>query len=273
MGVERFWARDWARATPETGAQALARELSGVGERVDLFALKPWLKKVVVRARDKVDQGLAGQGFGVALGDTGAWMGRVKTIVPLIELEEVAAPLVLPKKEASATRVSRAARKFLEAAHTFRRGGVEVGRVGHWLEVGAAPGGMTAELLRLGGAVTAIDRVGLDPRVADHGRLRFVAGDAATVEHPGGLFDGYVSDMNDAPARILGVFERWVGKLEPASPVMINLKLPEWGILWDELDRARETLARRGVRLIDVRHLLHHRQEVGLFGITRGSSA
>src|SRR5690606_37598236 len=54
--------------------------------------------------------------------------------------------------------ISRAGAKIAEALHYMRLHLPDLPPDTHWLELGASPGGMTAELLGRGHRVTAVDR-------------------------------------------------------------------------------------------------------------------
>ena len=88
-------------------------------------------------------------------------------------------------------------------------------RLGEWpepgercLDLGAAPGGWTWALARLGAAVTAVDKAPLDPRVGAMPGVSVRAGSAfAVVPEP---VDWLFSDVIAYPRRMLALVERWV---------------------------------------------------------------
>jgi 23S rRNA (cytidine2498-2'-O)-methyltransferase len=61
--------------------------------------------------------------------------------------------------------ISRAGAKIAEALHILKLHRPLPKKGSHWLELGACPGGMTAELLERNYLVTAIDRAPLDRRL------------------------------------------------------------------------------------------------------------
>ncbi len=88
-------------------------------------------------------------------------------------------------------------------------------RLGAWpqpgetcLDLGAAPGGWTWALARLGAEVTAIDRAPLDPAVAAMPGVRWQEGSAFTVAPM--RVDWLFSDVIAYPAPLLAMVQRWI---------------------------------------------------------------
>jgi 23S rRNA (cytidine2498-2'-O)-methyltransferase len=165
--------------------------------------------------------------------------------------------------------ISRAGAKIAEALHHLQlhRPPPPVG--GHWLELGASPGGMTAELLTRGYRVTAVDRAPLDPRLQNAPGLLPVLADAATFRPgPGVSYDAILSDMNGAATDSIAHVIRLSGNLRPGGIVIFTLKLP--GVTTyagvNEMEtRVTEAAAAAGLRLFARTHLTYNRQEFTLF--------
>lgn len=166
-------------------------------------------------------------------------------------------------------RISRAGAKIAAALHQLRLDRAVPGTSSHWLELGASPGGMTAELLKKGYQVTAVDRAPLDPRLAAAEGLQFVADDAASFRPPpGARYEAILSDMNgdpsDAMARVLG----FAGFLSEEGVVIFTLKLPETRDLramLGALDAAVSLAANAGLQVFRATHLAYNRHELTLF--------
>jgi len=95
----------------------------------------------------------------------------------------------------------------------------------HWLELGASPGGMTAELLSRGYRVTALDRAALAPKLKGHARLIFRNEDVTAYSPPSGmLYDALLCDMNGPWERSIKEVIRLSGFLVPNSPLVFTLK-------------------------------------------------
>jgi 23S rRNA (cytidine2498-2'-O)-methyltransferase len=88
-------------------------------------------------------------------------------------------------------------------------------RIGAWpqpgetcLDLGAAPGGWTFALARLGARVTAIDKAPLDPRVAGLPGVTWREGSAFAL--PPEPVDWLCSDVIAYPARLLALVRTWI---------------------------------------------------------------
>ena len=169
----------------------------------------------------------------------------------------------------SATTISRAGAKIAEALHYLRLHRPPPPAHAHWLELGASPGGMTAELLARGYRVTAVDRAPLHPRLAGSPALHFVCGDAASFHPPPDIrYDAILSDMNgDARDSIRSVL-RLTKKLQPGGLVVFTLKAGGVGTP-DEIDHLCGSVialaAAGGLRLLAQTHLTYNRHEFTLF--------
>ena len=78
------------------------------------------------------------------------------------------------------------------------------------LDLGAAPGGWTWVLARLGARVVAVDKAPLEPRIAAMPNVEW-RGESAFALEPGsvGPIDWLFSDVICYPARLLRLVERW----------------------------------------------------------------
>ena len=134
-------------------------------------------------------------------------------------------------------------------------------RLGAWpmageqcLDLGAAPGGWTWALARLGAAVLAVDRAPLDPAVAALPGVRSMAANAFTVA-PFAV-DWLFSDVVAYPAPLLAMVERWIAS-GLARHIVCTVKLQ------GEADHAaiEAFAAIPGGRLV---HLHHNKHELTL---------
>lgn len=165
--------------------------------------------------------------------------------------------------------ISRAGAKIAGALHHLRLYRKPPPEGTRWLELGASPGGMTAELLARKYRVTAVDRAPLDARLHGLAGLRPVVADAAVFRPSHGESYGAVlSDMNGDPAASLTNVIRLSHWLEPGGLVVFTLKTS--GISgFAELNRLEEsailTAAAAGLRKIDITHLTYNRHEFTVF--------
>ncbi len=165
--------------------------------------------------------------------------------------------------------ISRAGAKVAEALHFLRLFHPALPETTRWLELGASPGGMTAELLERGFAVTAVDRAPLDPRVASHPRLEFFAENAATFLPPRGtLYDALLCDMNGSAEESLAIVLSKRAVLRSGALVVFTLKTHKAAGMEEILALHHRVLAqarRGGLELLAQTHLTYNRHEFTLF--------
>ena len=132
-------------------------------------------------------------------------------------------------------------------------------RLGAWpqagetcLDLGAAPGGWTWALAKLGAQVTAVDRSPLDPAVAAMPGVRFQPGSAFARE-PAAM-DWLFSDVVAYPAPLLALVQRWVAS-GLVGHIVCTIKLQGE----TDHDAADAFAAIPGGRLM---HLLHNKHEL-----------
>jgi 23S rRNA (cytidine2498-2'-O)-methyltransferase len=132
-------------------------------------------------------------------------------------------------------------------------------RLGAWpgpgetcLDLGAAPGGWTWALARLGASVTAVDKAPLDPRVAAMPGVTSLLESAFSLEpRP---VDWLVCDVIAYPARLLGLVQRWI---EAGAPKRIVCTVKFQGET--DLEAQDAFAAIPGGRLV---HLFHNKHEL-----------
>lgn len=165
--------------------------------------------------------------------------------------------------------ISRAGAKIAEALHHLQLTRQIPSADSHWLELGASPGGMTAELLARGYRVTAVDRAPLDKRLDQAAGLRPVIADAALFQPgPATTFAAVLSDMNgDAHESIRQVI-RLSKHLIPGGLVIFTLKLPGVVTFAEANESENSVVAaaeEAGLHLFSSTHLTYNRQEFTLF--------
>lgn len=165
--------------------------------------------------------------------------------------------------------ISRAGAKIAEALHYLQLHRPPPPAGCHWLELGASPGGMTAELLTRGYQVTAVDRAPLDPRLGKFPGLKTVLADAANFKPgPSIRYDALLSDMNGDALDSIRHVARLANHLLPGGLLVFTLKLP--GVATysavNELQTGVVTAAAEAhLRLFALTHLTYNRQEFTLF--------
>jgi 23S rRNA (cytidine2498-2'-O)-methyltransferase len=167
-----------------------------------------------------------------------------------------------------AATISRAGAKIAEALHYLRLHRLVPPPGSHWLELGASPGGMTAELLARDYQVTAVDRAPLDPRLAKRDGLTFVQTSAAEFQpKTDARFDALLSDMNGDPRHALREVSRLARTLHRGCLVIFTLKMAGANDLLEMqalvLD-AVTTATKSGLELVAKTHLSYNRRELTL---------
>lgn len=172
-------------------------------------------------------------------------------------------------RQNSPETISRAGAKIAEALHHLRLHRAPPAEGSHWLELGASPGGMTAELLGRKYRVTAVDRAPLDPRLKNATGLRAVLGDVSLFDPPkNDSFDAILCDMNGDPHQAMAQVIRLSSRLKPAGLVIFTLKTTGATSFSDinDLEKSIITAAGRANLTAFARtHLTYNRQEFTLF--------
>lgn len=132
------------------------------------------------------------------------------------------------------------------------------------VDLGAAPGGWTWQLVQRELNVTAIDNGPMDPALMASGQVEHLRVDGFHY-HPKRPVDWLVCDMVESPSRIAGVMGEWLAS-GWCRQALFNLKLP-MKKRYDELERCRDIidarLAEAGIKYrLDFKQLYHDREEV-----------
>jgi len=180
-------------------------------------------------------------------------------------------------KQSAPEAISRAGAKLAEALHHLRLLRTAPAEGSHWLELGASPGGMTAELLARGYLVTAIDRAPLDVRLNHAKGLKSVVGDAGSFRPPVGVtYDALLSDMNGEARDALAHVVRLSRYAQPRALMVFTLKLPGSSSYQEVNQAVAEVLAdadQAGLALLQCKHLTYNRMEFTCFFELRDSTS
>lgn len=139
------------------------------------------------------------------------------------------------------------------------------------VDLGAAPGGWTWQLVQRGLKVTAVDNGPLKGAAAGHPNIKHLRQDGFRFR-PQRPVDWLVCDMVEQPQRVAALMTEWfVGGFTQRA--IFNLKLPmkkRVAALNDALNNMRTALNNKGVRYqLEAKQLYHDREEVTVF-LTRG---
>lgn len=156
--------------------------------------------------------------------------------------------------------VSRAKFKLLEAIVRFN---LDLPPGGKALDLGAAPGGWTQELLARGLQVVAVDTGELDPRLQHAKRLQFLQANVKNLRFaPSEQFDLITCDMSWDPIFTTKLINGLVANLRSGGQVIMTVKLMGKKPL-PTIQRVL-TMLDNSLTVCHAQHLWHNRQEITL---------
>lgn len=156
--------------------------------------------------------------------------------------------------------VSRAKFKLLEAIIRFD---LSLSPGGKALDLGAAPGGWTQELLARGLQVLAVDTGELDPRLNNAQGLRFLQANVKDLRFTASeQFDLITCDMSWDPMFTAKLINCLVANLRSGGQVVMTVKLMGKKPL-PTMQRVLATLS-KSLTVCHAQHLWHNRQEITL---------
>ncbi|WP_148863069.1 23S rRNA (cytidine(2498)-2'-O)-methyltransferase RlmM [Marinobacter fonticola] len=176
----------------------------------------------------------------------------------------------IPRLRLPASAPSRSALKLEEAWKVFIPESQWLDYLGgakKAVDLGAAPGGWTWQLVRQGMLVTAVDNGPMDPELMASGHVEHVRADGY-LWRPQRSVDWMVCDIVDKPRRTADMVTDWLCR-RLCRFAVFNLKLPmkkryeEWLTC---RERMLETLEASGIQVrLRARHLYHDREEITCF--------
>lgn len=173
----------------------------------------------------------------------------------------------VPRLRMPGTAPSRSTLKLEEALHRFFTPEERERLLRHGMtavDLGAAPGGWTWQMVQRGIAVTAVDNGPMDEALMASGLVTHRMEDAFTWR-PGHPVDWLVCDIVDRPARVVELMSEWLEN-GLCRLAVFNLKLPmkqRWACWQDYRARLEESVAASGQELtIRAAHLYHDREEI-----------
>lgn len=139
---------------------------------------------------------------------------------------------------------------------------------GSAVDLGAAPGGWTWQMVRRGIRVTAIDNGPMDSRLLDSGMVTHLRQDGLRYQ-PAKTVDWLICDMVEKPARVVELVLRWFDTRRCRAAIF-NLKLPmkRRNQAWQDARSALTRLSEHGIRL-SAKQLYHDREEITVALIPR----
>jgi len=135
------------------------------------------------------------------------------------------------------------------------------------VDLGAAPGGWTWQLVQRGLKVTAIDNGPMKGAAENHPAIKHLRQDGFRYR-PTRPVDWLVCDMVEQPARVAALMADWVAS-GSTKHALFNLKLPmkkRGAALSKALNEIRAVLDAKGTRYqLQAKHLYHDREEITVF--------
>ncbi|ONF45327.1 23S rRNA (cytidine(2498)-2'-O)-methyltransferase RlmM [Marinobacter lutaoensis] len=175
-----------------------------------------------------------------------------------------------PRLRLPAAAPSRSALKLEEAWKVFLPAGRELDYLGGGkkaVDLGAAPGGWTWQLVRQGMRVVAVDNGPMDPGLMASGLVEHVRADGYRWRPRRGV-DWMVCDIVDQPRKSAALAVTWLAE-RLCRYTVFNLKLPmkqryeEWLLCRERIEQGLAE-ADIGYRM-RARHLYHDREEITCF--------
>ncbi len=172
----------------------------------------------------------------------------------------------IPRLKVPRQAPSRATLKLEEAWHHFVPADEWDERLtgGKAVDLGAAPGGWTWQLVNRGMFVDAIDNGPMDEGLMDSGQVTHHRSDGFAYE-PKKPVRWLVCDIADKPSRVASMIARWVGQ-RWCQEAVFNLKLPmkqRYAEVQKCQQKIEQALAEREIRIeLSFKQLYHDREEV-----------
>lgn len=163
----------------------------------------------------------------------------------------------------STLKLEEALRIFIseEDSRQFIKAGMKA------VDLGAAPGGWSWQLVRRGMLVTAVDNGAMDASLMHSGMVEHVRADAFKWQ-PEKAVDWLVCDMVERPLQVSRLICRWFTRHQCQYSIF-NLKLPmnqRYASVAECLDHIHSRLSEAGIRFeLRARQLYHDREEITVF--------
>jgi len=174
-------------------------------------------------------------------------------------------PMGIPRLRMPSGAPSRSTLKLAEALMEFLDEGERARRLAPGMsaiDLGAAPGGWTWQLVQRAMMVIAVDNGPMDTALLDTGQVKHRRDDGFHFR-PAEPVDWMVCDMVESPSKIARLAAKWIAE-GWCRETIFNLKLP-MKKRWEEVERCRalmdEALGGGGYYL-RMKHLYHDREEI-----------
>ncbi len=159
---------------------------------------------------------------------------------------------------------SRAAAKYVEASELCLLNGYKLPEKANYLELGAAPGGITSELIQRNNHVWAVDNVKLDKKLLNNPLVHFNQIDAREFK-TNIFFDGIICDMN-GPALISGdICSQFAPQLKANGLIIFTYKIHDIKLFNVEFEKIISSFRKSKCKYLFSRHMYNNKQEITVF--------
>jgi 23S rRNA (cytidine2498-2'-O)-methyltransferase len=278
--IEHRWpAHPDAKDFVERAAQGLMKKFGDAATSIVVVSPTPELRSVASHVRARLNQLSTDLGaqFSNADRTSGATLNalihRKGVIAGLSNNKiETGSPFdaglgfLSPKQEES--KVSRAAGKISEVLSLLKIANVDCVDLNHWLELGAAPGGMTQALVEAGASVTAVDLADMKPNLLQHPKVQHLKIHADAIQSAS-QYSALLSDMNGPTELAASIVSRLIKTMSVGAVVVHTLKVQDFKNMRSAIRMATSSFERSGAQVILIRHLFHNRKELTIVAVRR----
>jgi 23S rRNA (cytidine2498-2'-O)-methyltransferase len=159
---------------------------------------------------------------------------------------------------------SRAASKFVEASDLLKLYGIDTSCFQNWLELGAAPGGISYELCQRNHKVWAIDKADLQPDILSHPNLKFFKMDARDFKSDQ-KFDAIFCDLNGPSEISTQICSEKANFLKKNSLIIYTFKIHHKESFRLDLVKIISFFEEKKFMFFMGKHLYNNKQEITLF--------
>jgi len=259
----------------EKATQGIVKKFGSHWSSLELFSTSPKLKTIVTGLRGRLTQlktelstpsnthsKSPGDTLSVVIDDKGLFAGLSSSRLHLGSCLVGGLGFLSSKTGIDSTSSpSRAGGKIDEVLQLLQELEVDHNVFPKWLELGAAPGGMTLRLIDWGANVTAVDLAEIKKDIINHARvqhLKINAQELPTAES----FDALLSDMNGPFINSAKIVARLGSTMTSGRLIVYVLKLNKSPNPLDAIEQVKSIFSSHGIQIILVRHLFHNREEV-----------
>ena len=165
---------------------------------------------------------------------------------------------------ASESIASRAASKFVESMDYLKLKDKPLDKAQKWLELGAAPGGITYELAKNNKEVWAVDKANLDKEILKNPLVHFHQMDAREFK-ANVIFDALFCDLNGPSQLSADICSEQAKSLKKDGILIHTFKIHSIEEFQKDFEIVVKTFEKKNCVYLEGRHLYNNKQEITLF--------